>query len=420
VRSVRRAGRLGRAARFGAVAAVVGAAVAPATAALATRSRDDDVPKRQPVPVWTTDLPCNTAAVLAESGGVGARCQLTYDGASMYVLVVETTADGGPGRVGLIALTTHDGAIRWAQSVGMSGAVTVNNDVVLVAGDEGIEAFDATTGHPLWKRAGVLAFDNRYGTVGVRARVTAATDGPIDAVHAVDVTSGEERWSYDGSALATCGDYVVVLPRAAADGEVGFVVLDEHTGDERWTGRPRADWSRVDVTCGGPWIYVSDQTSISEYDAAGGHRDWNAPTEDAGAIELYGPVALVRSPDGASTAAIDRDDGSLLWTLPSDEVGWPVYARAHLRRDDTGSLFVMHPQTGNVASRIEGAAGDKPVVAGVSETRVATVVGSTVTTYGVRDLGVAWALDVGGMPDEVGVADEVLVVRHGSTLTGYA
>jgi hypothetical protein len=212
----------------------------------------------------------------------------------------------------------------------------------------------------------------------------------------------------------------VVLPRAAADGEVGFVVLDEHTGDERWTGRPRADWSRVDVTCGGPWIYVSDQTSISEYDAAGGHRDWNAPTEDAGAIELYGPVALVRSPDGASTAAIDRDDGSLLWTLPSDEVGWPVYARAHLRRDDTGSLFVMHPQTGNVASRIEGAAGDKPVVAGVSETRVATVVGSTVTTYGVRDLGVAWALDVGGMPDEVGVADEVLVVRDGSTLSGYA
>ena len=95
-----------------------------------------------------------------------------------------------------------------------------------------------------------------------------------------------------------------------------------------------------------------------------------------------------------------------------------MYARAHLRRDDTGSLFVMHPQTGNVAGRIPP--GGKPVVAGVSETRVATVVGATVTTYGVRDLGVAWTLDVGGTPDEVGVANEVLVVRHGSTLTGYA
>ena len=50
----------------------------------------------------------------------------------------------------------------------MSGAVTVSNDVVLVAGDEGIEAFDASTGQPLWKRAGVLTFDNRYGTVGVQ------------------------------------------------------------------------------------------------------------------------------------------------------------------------------------------------------------------------------------------------------------
>ena len=89
----------------------------------------------------------------------------------------------------------------------------MSNDVVLVAGGAGIEAFDASTGHPLWKREGVLTFDNRYGTVGVQARVAAATDAPIDAVDAVDVTSGDERWSYDGSALATCGDYVVLLPR---------------------------------------------------------------------------------------------------------------------------------------------------------------------------------------------------------------
>ncbi len=418
---MRRGGRLGRAARFGTVAAAVGLAVAPTADALATRPRDDDVPKRQPVPVWTTAVPCNTAAVLAQSGGVGARCQMTYDGASIYLLVVETTDTGAPGPVGLIALATHNGAVRWAQSVGVSGAVTVGNDVVLVAGGAGIEAFDASTGHPLWKREGVLTFDNRYGTVGVQARVAAATDAPIDAVDAVDVTSGDERWSYDGSALATCGDYVVLLPRATDDGEVGFAVVDQHTGDERWTSANRADWAAVDVTCGGPWIYISDGTSISEYDAASGHRDWNAPTDDAGAIELYGAVALVQSPDGASTTAVDRDDGSLLWTLPTGEVGWPVYARAHLRRDDTGSLFVMHPQTGNVASRIPpGAPGDKPVVAGVSETRVATVVGATVTTYGVRDLGTAWTLDLGGTPDEVGVADEVLVVRHGSTLTGYA
>ncbi len=419
---MRRGGRLGRAARFGTVAAAVVGAVAPTADALAIRPRDDDVPKRQPVPVWTTDVPCNTAVVLAESDGVGARCQLTYDGDSIYLLVVETTATTeAPGPVGLIALATRNGGVRWAQTLGVSGAVTVSNGVVLVAGDEGVEAFDASTGQPLWKRAGVLTFDNRYGTVGVRARVAAATDAPLDAVDAVDVTSGDERWSYDGSALATCGDYVVMLPRATDAGEVGFAVVDQHTGDERWTSGKRPDWSGVDVTCGGPWIYISDGTSISEYDAASGHRDWNAPTDDAGAIELYGAVALVQSPDGTSTTAVDRDDGSLLWTLPTAEVGWPVYARAHLRRDDTGSLFVMDPRTGNVGSRMPpGAPGDKPVVAGVSETRVATVVGATVTTYGVRDLGVAWTLDIGATPDEVGVADEVLVVRHGSTLTGYA
>ena len=116
---MRRGGRLGRAARFGTVAAAVGVAVAPTADALAIRPRDDDVPKRQPVPVWTTDVPCNTAAVLAQSDGVGARCQLTYDGDSIYLLVVETTATagagtGGPHRAGDPTTAPSAGRRPWA------------------------------------------------------------------------------------------------------------------------------------------------------------------------------------------------------------------------------------------------------------------------------------------------------------------
>ena len=235
---------------------------------------------------------------------------------------------------------------------------------------------------------------------------------------ALDVATGDERWSIEGHVAADCGDYVVAFT-PMSDGEA-FSVLDQHTGDERWTSDSRSDWTGVDVTCGGRWVYMSDGESVRQVEAVDGALDWETPVANAGALELFGEVALVRSTDGATTIGVEREEGAVLWTRPSAEVGYLVSAPARLRRDSRGALFVMHARSGNVARRMPaGTQGDKPVVVGVSDTRVVTTVGSVVTTYGLHDLGVAWTLDVGGRPDEVGVADEALVVRSGSTIVAY-
>ena len=105
------------------------------------------------------------------------------------------------------------------------------------------------------------------------------------------------------------------------------------------------------------------------------------------------------------------------WERPAVEVGAPVSIIGRVRGDSTG-VFTLHPLSGDIVNHTDPATSFEVVAS--SDTRVVVASGSVVTSYGMNDLGTAWQLDVGGVPDEFAVAAGYLVVRSGAVLRGYA
>lgn len=371
-------------------------------------------PKLLPAPAWRTSLACDSTAALSEHDGVGHRCSTHFEGDTVFVLDDELT-DSDTHTITLSAMATTTGETKWTRPVGIGGEFSLNNEVVVIAGANSVETYDAKAGNPLWTRTGVIGFATTYGVVGIN------TDGSHTV--ALDVETGRQLWATDDEIVAFCGDYVVrsVSSGLAAGQEpTQFAVTEQRTGELRWTSDYIADWTALDIECGGPWVYTSDGVTVTEYDANDGRVDWQATVEGAGLIELYRDVALVSTAGGTTTVAVGREEGDVLWNMPADQVGRVVSSAVRLRQDATGVLFTMHPLTGTVSSHMPPVPqGAKPEVVGLSDTRVVIAMGTQVTTYGLNDLGVAWSLDLAAQPDEIGVSDEFLIVRTGATLVGY-
>jgi hypothetical protein len=217
-----------------------------------------------------------------------------------------------------------------------------------------------------------------------------------------------------------CRDFVAIVP-AAAQPAAPFTLVEHRTGVDRWTSELAFDPATDHMTCSGaPWMYVSDGEKIFEIDTFDGWTTWESTVPGAGLIDLYREVALVRSgPNGETIVAVRRDDGIVLWEAPADSVGASLSWIGRLREDNAG-VFTMNPLTGGTVQRVELAGADGAFdIVGVSDTRVVVAVGSVVTTYGMNDLGMAWEVDVGEVPDDFGVSHGYLVVRSGALLRGF-
>jgi hypothetical protein len=172
---------------------------------------------------------------------------------------------------------------------------------------------------------------------------------------------------------------------------------------------------------GAPWMYVTDGTRLYELDSFDGWTTWETAAPGSVGVDLYREVALVHTGvDGEVTTAVRREDGVVLWEAPTNTLGADLSWPGRLREDATG-LFTLHPLTGATVQRVDLAGpGAAPFqVVAVSDTRVVVASGTTVTAYGMNDLGMAWQLDVGADLDDVGVTHGYLVVRSGDRLRGY-
>ena len=373
---------------------------------------DEDVPKRQPIVAWEHEVACDSVADLAAATGAAPRrCDIAVAGDALYLHEHTTPGPSAPP----FRLTRFDiatGAERWSREVGPSSTIDAHEEIVVISDKSHFEVYDAETGDLRFEHAGSLAAINRYGTLLL-------TDGSV--VTGLDPQTGEVRWQADGALGAFCRDIVVIVAPVGDDSRTQpFAVLDHYSGEERWTSDEPFDPRTDEITCGfGAFIYTTDGDSLREWDAYSGWINWTTPVADAGAVEVYREVALVRSGAAAeNVVAVERETGEVLWERPAAEVGTAVSVVGRVREDRDG-VFTLLPLTGDIVNHTSLTSEAPFDVVASSDTRVVVASGSTVTAYGMNDLGTAWQLDVGGTPDEFDVADGYLVTRTGPSLRGY-
>lgn len=369
---------------------------------------DDDVPKREPTLVWEAPVECDSDAELATSINSGRYCTLAFSHDAAYVHE-HAGAVGGIGPFRLTAIDIATGALRWSHEVGATFEIRLTDEAIVLSDKAHIEVFDAATGALRFTRQGGLLQHNRYGVLIV--------DGGPDTITAVDAGDGVELWSASGHVGAMCRDFVAIVP-ARSQPAAPFRLVDQRTGEERWSSDESFDPLASHMTCSGaPWIYVTNGDRVIEIDSYDGWTTWEAPIPGAGLVDLYREVALVRSGvNGETMVAVKREDGTVMWEAPASAVGASLSWIGRLREDAAG-LFTLNPLTGQTVQRVDPAGGFD--VVGVSDTRVVVADGSVITAYGMNDLGIAWQFDVGGTPDDYGVSNGYLVVRSGTVLRGY-
>lgn len=372
------------------------------------RAVADDVPPG--------DGPITAPAIVwdAEVGCVGGGCTVGVDDDAVYVLEHAP----GPDATGrLVSFDPVTGDERWSTVTGPGDHLTVSHHALVVGDKTRVEVIDPASGTSRFDRSGRLVGVNDYGVV----LVATAGDGIDASVVAFDAVTGGRRWRVDeGWRVETvCRDIVVLVPEP--DGpDRSFRVVEHHTGRTRFSGEGTFVSGRDALECRGPWLYVTDGQTITEYDSVIGWLNWQTEVPDGAArVEIYREVALVASTDGSTVTAVKRETGDVVWTEEAVAIGDDASSLARLRRDGS-TVFVLHPLTGQVVTRVELAPSPDAVVrlVAASPCRLVVAVDDTVTTFGVRDLTPTWSFGFDAVPDDVVVAAGTVVARLGDRLVG--
>lgn len=217
-------------------------------------------------------------------------------------------------------------------SVGEGGPPTA----ILAEGVAQLVAIDLFTGLPRWR------FHSRRQTPLHLARagriLIVASEG---AVHALDVTTGEDVWRYAArTRFATrptiVGDVVVALGAHGALHGIDLV-----TGRARWKRRVQAATGLAPAACRGTVVLVERDDQILGVDARTGEEAWRLrdPGLGAGACLAIDDLLVVNAAGGV-VSGVDVEAGELRWNRPlgdpfGDEV--PRELEPVLR---SGALFV--------------------------------------------------------------------------------
>jgi outer membrane protein assembly factor BamB len=262
----------------------------------------------------------------------------------------------------LTASNAATGAVKWHNEPGdPSAGLTVASGLVLSTDFESghVSAYDASTGVLKWSSA-VNALDPPI----VSTDGTAFIAGNDARLHALEISTGAERWSVATDAdpgLPAVANGVVVVPAGPISGRSGTSSLrayDVATGAPRWsiayvltpatpaivdgvvydaadlavfgldlmTGVTK--WMTGPVQCGGPaavaygLMYV-DCDGVTAFDTATDSKVWGPATFDGSDPAVANGVVYITSHDNhdGSIAALDARNGSTLFTKspPSGE-----------------------------------------------------------------------------------------------------
>jgi outer membrane protein assembly factor BamB len=283
----------------------------------------------------------------------------------------------------LTAVVKATGKVAWTARTNVVSARTrgfgaVAAGPVVVLCDDGLHAFDVTTGAPRWSFEGegsqpgysvpffrdsvlyagsfegdVFALDSRDGRVIWRARSPtllrsvsqhpfvegdqvlvgysnqAATSANGGGVAAFDAATGSLRWYVSLDSLIPNGmdrarvgfrlaatDSVVVAPT-----ELGFVfALDRRSGQVQWVvppRRPSGGEVRPVAVIQSTFLIMGFPGILDAYDAQTGQRLWERDTEVGGPSQGFtvDDSAVYIPTGGGQLVAIRSSDGAVLWQL---------------------------------------------------------------------------------------------------------
>lgn len=219
-----------------------------------------------------------------------------------------------------IALDAQDGTERWRTTLGASGdnATVVVDDRCIVAYDTELVALDPETGDRHWtERTNGLAYPELLVADEATGTVLVASDEGIEAFRAAD---GEPRWDTDAVrhvVRAPAVDDGRVFAVGTVDGTPSLVALSLTDGSVRWRHElTSAPESATLVAAPDGVIVVDDGTLVvHSRDTGDRRRELHTFGEDGDVAPRTIAVAdgAVFATSAAGAVAIDADTGTERW-----------------------------------------------------------------------------------------------------------
>jgi len=147
----------------------------------------------------------------------------------------------------------------------------------------------------------------------------------VGGVHAYELSSGRELWSYASDLKLTggpgVGDGLVVVGGLQGD----VIALDAATGQEKWAAKVGNEILSAPVIGAGMVFVHSNDGRVTAFDQTNGERRWFyegdlPPLTVRGTSSLtMGPGLVFFGTDGGKLVALRSSDGNVLWSTPVAE-----------------------------------------------------------------------------------------------------
>jgi outer membrane protein assembly factor BamB len=279
----------------------------------------------------------------------------------------------------LYALDAATGDEVWHAELGdqIQSPPTVVDGVVYVGSmsndpDEAgsLVALDAATGEERWTYDAGAGVYTAPAVVGDLVVVT-GSDG---VVHAVGTEEGEVHWQArvagsPSSSVAVAAGLVHVVASELGDGSddwTGTVyALDLETGEERWTYEVAQFLTGPAVAAG--VVYVAHAAGVIAIDAESGVEVWSAAVNDLGSNESVGAPAVAGSGvyvGGRSLVALDAESGDEVWRFqpplldvpgdpdPGDVASAPAVVGETVFVSGTSGLYAVDAASGELIWKV--------------------------------------------------------------------
>lgn len=231
-------------------------------------------------------------------------------------------------RAELLAINSLDGSVDWRYEQLDAGGSTaaVTNDLVIVGSRNGLHAIDATTGEQRW-RVEEQQFPEE-GLVLVEDDTVYADTW--EQTLAVDVATGELNWRIDAPHLGAVADGRVYLNdwgrlRAvgADDGRILWQ-LDESRSEDAIAVRD----GTIYISSSGDTHFGDVPARVYALDATDGSEQWQFRSDPTGSFQspAIAPDAVAMASFGGDVIVLDREDGRQRWC--ADFGRWDVAAPA--------------------------------------------------------------------------------------------
>jgi outer membrane protein assembly factor BamB len=272
-----------------------------------------------------------------------------------------------------------DGSERWrSRRLGMREETPLlTTDLVVVPADDGLVAFERSTGHVRWdtllghSTAVLPDIDDRASTPVLAGSIgfTCLSGG---ALVAVDVGSGAVRWRAplagrcDGPP-ATDGHTVVATWDPERGAGAGIAAFDAASGERRWTAPLRAGGVSAPAVVGTSEhplaVAVDDDLAAKAFDLHTGKHLWTTPVGGAGSPEVP-PLAQadgrVLVADRLAGLTLLDSDGRRQWRARADAAAergapvGPVTGGVYALPLDNGKVLLAGPSQGRAVVRAPG------------------------------------------------------------------